>query len=477
MILPQNLSFVDIETTGGQAKFDRIIEIGIVRVEDNKVVQKYETLLNPDTYVSPFIEQLTGISQKDLERAPTFYEVKDDILGLLQDSVFVAHNVRFDYGFLRSEFKRHLTDFSAKHFCTVKLSRALFPNHTHHNLDAIIERFALTCENRHRALGDAQVLWDFYTHVQKSVSPETFSLAVHEALKRPSRPIHISEVVLDTLPESPGVYIFQDKTGAPLYVGKSINIRERVLSHFSSDTESTKERELSEQTHHIETIVTAGELSALFLESKLVKELQPLYNRKLRYQRKLFVLCKVVDDAGYESVELREMEKVTVSDFSDIMAIVKSKKQARSILREISREHNLCPKLLGIEHTKTSCFSYRLGWCKGACAEKEPPLLYNLRMITAFSEYKIKKWPFNGPILIKEENALDEKSIGYVIDSWCYLGNCQTESICDISSDYVFDLDMYKILVQYLKQPKNYKKIKVLNNTQVLNNTSSPITS
>ncbi len=460
MQLPEKLAFVDIETTGGRSQFDRIIEIGIVRVENNKVVKKYQSLLNPDTYVSPFIEQLTGITSKELERAPTFYEVKDEILDILKDCIFVAHNVRFDYGFLKSEYKRYLTNFSLKHFCTVKLSRALFPEHRHHNLDAIIDRFGFTCDNRHRALGDAEVIWNFYSHLQKHTSQDVFYQALQTALKRPSRPVNITEDMIDALPESPGVYIFQDKAGSPLYIGKSINIRDRVLSHFSSDTESTREREISEQTHHIETIVTAGELSALFLESKLIKEMQPLYNRKLRYKRKLFVICKAVSDSGYDTVQIQEMEKLTMGDLGSILAIVRSKKKAVTLLHDLAKQHKLCTKVLGVEHSSKSCFAYRLGWCKGACVGNESPLTYNLRMLTAFSEYKIKKWPFDGPILIHEENVFDEKAVGYIFDSWCYLGNCEANTGCNVSSQYTFDHDMYKILVQFLKNPKNYKKIK-----------------
>jgi DNA polymerase-3 subunit epsilon len=463
MSLPDKLAFVDIETTGGRAIHDRIIEIGIVRVENNEIVSTYQSLMDPGTYVSPFIENLTGISQKDLESAPSFFEVKDDILAQLEGAVFVAHNVRFDYGFVRHEMKRFNTAFASKHFCTVKLSRSLFPEHRLHNLDALIERFGFTCENRHRALDDAKILWEFYQRIQKQFDPEVVAIALSEALKRPSRPLNISEETLNSLPESPGVYIFHGSDDVPLYVGKSINIRERVLSHFSSDTDSTKERELSEQIYNIETIVTAGELSALFLESQLVKELQPLYNRKLRQQRKLFVLVKNTLDSGYESIELQEMETITVDDLPRIMALVRSKKQSETLLRDIAKEHSLCPKLLGIEHTTGSCFSHRLGWCKGACVDQETPLLYNLRMINAFSKYKIQKWPFGGPIIISEYNEADEKQKSFVIDQWCYIGSCEGENTCEIQQEYIFDLDCYKILLQFLRYPKNYKKIKPLN--------------
>src|SRR4051794_18306176 len=116
-MLPTRLAFVDIETTGGRSFYDRIIEIGIIRVEDNEVVQTYHSLINPETHLPPEIEILTGITQKDLENAPTFRQIKTDILESLIDCVFVAHNVRFDYGFLKNEFSREEITFSAKHFC------------------------------------------------------------------------------------------------------------------------------------------------------------------------------------------------------------------------------------------------------------------------------------------------------------------------------------------------------------------------
>ncbi|PIZ64583.1 hypothetical protein CO051_01130 [Candidatus Roizmanbacteria bacterium CG_4_9_14_0_2_um_filter_39_13] len=140
-------SFVDIETTGTSTRHDRIIEIGILRVENDKIVKKYNQLINPETHVSPFITQITGIIPDDLEDAPTFEIVKDEVYELLRDSIFVAHNVRFDHGFLKNEFKRFDMQFSMKQLCTVRLSRTLFPEHRHHNLDAIIERFNITCTN------------------------------------------------------------------------------------------------------------------------------------------------------------------------------------------------------------------------------------------------------------------------------------------------------------------------------------------
>ena len=241
--LPKKLAFVDIETTGCRIS-DRIIEIGILRVENHKLIESYQTLLNPQCHIPEEIVELTGITPSQLEAAPTFYEVKKDIYSLLEDCIFVAHNVRFDLSFLKNEFKRWEISFSPKQICTVKLSRALYPEHRHHNLDSIIERFKFKVKNRHRAFDDAKVLWDFYSHLTKKLPKETLLLNLKKAMKRPSIPIKISEDILDSLPKSPGVYIFYGENRAPLYVGKSINIKDRVMSHFSSDHLSSKELNL-----------------------------------------------------------------------------------------------------------------------------------------------------------------------------------------------------------------------------------------
>ena len=160
-MLPKSICFVDLETTGTNAYFGKIIEIGILKVENNKVVKRYKQLLNPQTYLDPFIENLTGIRAYELENQPTFESIKDEIYEILKDSVFVAHNVRFDYGFIKSEFRRAGITYKSKHFCTIKLARLLYPDLKKYNLDSIIQNFNIKCANRHRAFDDAAVLWEF----------------------------------------------------------------------------------------------------------------------------------------------------------------------------------------------------------------------------------------------------------------------------------------------------------------------------
>lgn len=455
-MLPKSLCFVDLETTGTQAHWDKIIEIGIVKVENGKITKTYNQLLNPNTYLDPFIEKLTGITTKDLENAPTFETIKEEILEILEGSTFVAHNVRFDYGFLRNEFKRAGISFRSKHFCTIKLARQLYPKLNHYNLDSIIAHLNIPCKKRHRALDDAKAICDFYGLAQNQFKKNIFEKAVITALKRPALPQGISEQDLESLPESPGVYIFYGENNAPLYIGKSLNIYDRVLSHFSNDYQSTTDMQLQQSAKSVEAIPTAGELGALLLESTLIKKHQPLLNRQLRHARKLVYLFKAITPDGYNSVEIKSLPNVTIEEIENVIGVYRSIKQAKDHLYKVAEEHTLCPKVLNLEKTKGACFKSRLNKCKGACTGDEKTIMYNLRFDNAFYKFKIKPWNFEKPIIIKEVGESEEH---FIIDKWCYLGSIKNEAdYSNISFDYNFDLDTYKILKKFITNPKNSKK-------------------
>lgn len=461
-MLPNQFAFVDIETTGGSVTHDRIIELGLLRVENGVVTDTYETLINPQTYVSPFIEDMTGIHQEELVSAPLFEEVKDTFLRLMEGCVFVAHNVRFDYSFIKNELRRLGISFSPHHLCTVKLSRYLYPQHKRHNLSSIIERHNLQCSRRHRAFDDAKAIFDFYTLSKKAIPEKKFTQAITAILKRPSLPIGLSEDQVESLPDSPGVYIFYSEEKIPLYVGKSINIRDRVLSHFSGDHLSTKEMNMCQQVRSIESVNSGGELSALVRESMMIKQLQPLYNRMLRLHKKMVLAVETTVDE-YKAVIFKTVSQIDEADKEHVVGVFRSLKQAKESFEELAKKHSLCKKLLHIEKTRNGCFGYKLGWCKGACMGKESALQYNMRHTIAFSALKIKKWPFPGPILIREENEQAGLTESFLIDRWTIqkiLRNDQenTETMVDTS----FNLDVYKILSRYVFDAKHQKNIHVV---------------
>ncbi len=234
------LAFVDLETTGANPMQDRVTEVGIVTVTDGEV-STWNTLVNPGCRIPVFIQRLTGISDAMVASAPTFETLADEIQTRLHGYTFIAHNARFDYGFLRHEFERAGLKFQARTLCTVKLSRRLYPGHVRHNLDSLIERHGLTVGDRHRALADAEAIWQFWRQVSAAHTPEALRAALDHQLQRPSLPPHLDAGVLDDLPETPGVYLFHGEGDVLLFVGKGVNLRQRVLAHFNVGTREFRE--------------------------------------------------------------------------------------------------------------------------------------------------------------------------------------------------------------------------------------------
>src|SRR5580704_2260462 len=239
--LPRDLVFVDLETTGGNAVYDRITEVGIVRLKDGELIEEWSSLVNPGRPIPAYIEAFTGISDKMVADAPRFAEIAAVVREKLQGAVFVAHNARFDYSFLRSEFLKADMGFSAKVLCTVKLSRRLFPAHARHNLDAVMERNGLTCGARHRALGDARVLYDFWVKLRRDVEEPRLAAAVQTLLGAHQLPAHLPPSLLDDLPEGPGAYRFFGDDDVLLYVGRSNSLRSRASGYFGAEATDSKD--------------------------------------------------------------------------------------------------------------------------------------------------------------------------------------------------------------------------------------------
>lgn len=450
---------LDLETTGATPLRDRITEIALIRYEDGKEVSRWQTLVNPEVPISGFIQQLTGINNDMVAQAPTFRQIAGELLDYLKDTVLCAHNVRFDHGFLKNEFKRIGIDLRQKVLCTVKLSRRLYPEHRSHGLDAIIARHGLTCETRHRAMGDVEMMLAFLNAARQELGHIAVRNAAEALLKGArSLPPHIDAQVIENLPETPGVYLFYGDTNLPLYIGKSVNIRERVLSHFSSDHASTKEMRISQEIKHIEWIETAGEFSALLLESRLVKERQPIYNRQLRRERQLCSWRLAEDHTQVPVVTLVQVDEIDPANLGQLFGTFRSRRQATEVLRKIAEEHQLCQKVLGLESGRGVCFAYQLKRCRGVCAGKEPAELHYLRLKQAVIAHQLKTWPFKGKIGIHETQRFNGKSAIHLFEHWVYLGSVEDaaalDEIADAKSELVFDLDTYKLLLKELNKPR-----------------------
>jgi DNA polymerase-3 subunit epsilon len=468
-VLHGPLVFVDVETTGMSYVRSRVIEVAALRVEDGQIKQSFTSLVDPGTELPAFITGLTGIARSDLKGAPSFYDIAEQLYEVLKDAVFVAHNVRFDYGFIKHEFRRTGKQFNPKQLCTVKLSKALYPAERGHKLQNLIDRCDIKVNARHRAYDDAHAMWQFIQHAQVNFPAPLVETAIKQQLRSPSIPKNLSPSLIKNLPEEPGVYIFEDDSGSPLYIGKSVNIKKRVLSHFSADHEIESEFKIAQQIQHIDTIVTNGELEALLLESELIKNRQPLFNRQLRRRQKLTLARKKTNSNGYITLSLEDTESIEPDNISDIMAAYTTKGRARDILNGIIKDFELCPKLMGFEKGPGSCFWYQLRKCRGACAGKETAQVYNKRLLIAFEGHQLEEWPYASPIVIEEASQREEvRSI--IVDKWCVIANLQhtSDGYPTIKlKNKVFDLDTYKILRSYLKSKPHKLKIRPISIAQL----------
>lgn len=278
------LVFVDLETTGGSLGVHRITEIGVVEVGPSGVTQ-WSSLVNPQQSIPFFIQQLTGISDSMVRDAPTFDVIAHDLLARLDGRLFVAHNARFDHGFLRSEFKRAGIRFQPDVLCTVQLSRAIYPAERRHGLDALIERHALVPFARHRALADADLLWQFWQHLHSTHSADILRGHIEQVTRRFRLAGDIDEDTIERIPAGCGVYVFYGENDVPLYVGRSVRLRQRVRAHLSGVKRSAKEQRLAELVRRVEWSATGGEIGAMLEEGRSIARLGPAHNRVSKARR------------------------------------------------------------------------------------------------------------------------------------------------------------------------------------------------
>jgi DNA polymerase-3 subunit epsilon len=444
------IACVDLETTGGHAVHNRVIEAAVVVLSGGRVVEEYSTLVNPGARIPYAIQQFTGITEAMIADAPPFADVAGELLSRLDGRLFVAHNVRFDYGFLRSEFRRLGIRFRAPVLCTVRLSRALTPDIRGHNLDAVMARYGIRCDARHRALGDARVLADFLRIAVERFPRPVLAGIVDRLRAVPRLPPGLDPSIPDELPEAPGVYLIFGESDALLYVGKARNLAARALSHFG-EPRTRREQELHALARRIEWIETAGEFGALMTETRFVKERKPLLNRRLRETGEHWTIRLGDDPAGPRAI----IGPLDPADHAQVSyGMFPRRGDAERALDGIAREHQLCLKRLGIERGKGSCIGYQLGRCRGACTGAESPALHALRVRLALSGLKRREWPFPGRIGIRERDWRGHEEI-HVFDRWCHLGvvTCGIELSEFEECHRIFDPDVYRILTGFLDRP------------------------
>lgn len=449
---------LDLETTGATAASDRITEIALIRFEEDREVDRWQTLVNPGMPIPPFIQHLTGINDAMVENAPTFDEVAQQLQGYLDGAVLVAHNVRFDHSFLKKEYKRLGATLRQRVCCSVKLSRKLYPQYRSHGLDAIIDRHGIHCSARHRAMGDVEVLAAFLEVAKLELGSSHVSQIAGELMKGPSLPGGLDPAMLENIPESPGVYLFFGENNLSLYIGKCLDLQNQVMSHFSGNQARGKKMRMAQEVKQVEWIATAGEFGAQLLESQLIRQHQPMYNRFLRKENPLCSWHLAETPAQSPLLSLVYVEETAAADLNSMFGIYGSPRQAAAALRSIAESHALCPRLLGLETGEGPCFFHQLNRCHGVCCGKEKAEIHYLRLLQALAPQRLQTWPYSGKIGIREHDAETGLEQVHVFEQWCYLGTAESEQalheLLQGGAALKFNVDTYRLLLKEVKQGK-----------------------
>ncbi len=382
---PRRYAIIDIETTGLKAPRDKITEIAIVLHDGERVLDEWSTLINPEVPIPYGITELTGITNDMLADAPRFYEVAREIVERTEGAIFVAHNVRFDYSFVREEFRRLGYTYTRKQLCTVRLARQAFPGLPSYSLDSLIRHLRIPVENRHRALGDARATALLFEQIlERQRGSAAAKKFINLGLRESKLPPGFSIKKIESLPEACGVYYFHDATGEVVYVGKSKNIRKRVVQHFANM--EAKGGRMQRYVRDISYELTGNELIALLLESDEIKRLRPRLNRSQRSRHFPWGLVQWRDEQGYLHLDVEKLTnqpcREARADFR-ILSEYPKVYRAKARLQQVVRDFELCARLTHLDEGEGPCFDYHLKRCHGACIGAEGPESYNARVRAA----------------------------------------------------------------------------------------------
>lgn len=375
-------AIVDIETTGGSARFEKITEIAIYLHDGNRITGEYTSLVNPERNIPYFITSLTGITNEMVEDAPRFYEIAKNIVELTEGRTFVAHNAKFDYSFVRQEFKALGFNFRRSILDTIALSRKLLPGHRSYSLGNICRDMNIDINGRHRAAGDALAtvrLFELLLERDREISSSKPRLMKNAMTSKLHPGLDLAKI--DDIPDEPGIYYFYNDKGDLIYIGKSRNLQQRISTHLSNNSTS-RAMEMRDMIADIDWEVTGSELIALLKESSEIKENKPYYNRAQRRTSFNWGIFSFIDDSGYINFRYGQLN----IDDSPV-SVFTSKDKARTKLNSLVEMYELCQKLSGLYETDGACFHHQVGLCRGACCGRESTVEYNERASKAIEEF------------------------------------------------------------------------------------------
>ncbi len=383
-------AILDIETTGGKYNEEGITEIAIYKFDGRQVVDQFISLVNPERSIQPFVVGLTGISSNMLQSAPKFYEVAKRIVEITSECILVAHNAKFDYRILRTEFDRLGYNFNRKSLCTVEISKKLIPDMPSYSLGKLVKNLGIPISNRHRAEGDALATVQLFKML---LAKDLGKIISQESLRDiPVRQMDSKLIrMIEPLPDITGIYYFHNEKGEIIYIGKSKNIKKRALQHFTA--EAHKSKKIQQEIYRITFEATGNELIALLKENEEIKRHQPKYNRALKRNTLLnshiftHALYQFQDENGYLQLHIAkaDFEKEPITTFTNLQ-------QGKRVLEQMVETHGLCQKLTGTPYSNDGgCFHYGIKKCFGACVGKEAPETYNERVQQVIEKFQFPK--------------------------------------------------------------------------------------
>ena len=368
-------AIVDIETTGGYAAANGITEIAIFISDGKKILRKYETLLNPIYTIPKYVEALTGITNAMVEDAKHFTMVADELYELLNDKIFVAHNVNFDYSFVKHHLAKSGYELNCKKLCTVRLGRQILPGFKSYSLGNFCREIGIDIGNRHRAGGDAEATVRLFHHLLAKDNAGHIESMLKVKSKQQHLPPNLLASQVSKLPALPGVYYFHNEKGKVIYVGKAKNISKRVNSHFANNKPGKQKQDFLRTIYSISYKSCATELMAFILESVEIKKLWPQQNRSQKRFEQVYALYDFEDRNGYIRLAIEKKNK-NIQPLYTFNLLT----EGHTLLRKLSHQFRLCPKLCFLQISTVECIGQTDERCSGACEQKESVENYNTRV-------------------------------------------------------------------------------------------------
>jgi len=379
-------AIVDIETTGGQPSANAITEIAVYITDGKKILEHFETLVNPEIPIPVYIQSFTGISQSMVDNAPTFNQIAPSLLEILNGKIFVAHNVNFDYSFIKNQFEIAGYQYNAPKLCTIRLSRKIIPDKASYALGNLCASVGISLENRHRAGGDAFATVKLFHLLVEKDSTQFITESLKKGSKEYCLPPNLPKEEVEKLPKNPGIYYFIDNKGLAIYVGKAKNIKNRVISHFTGNINTSQKQNLLRNVYGLSYVQTGNELLALLLESQEIKRLWPDENRAQKKFQSVYGLYDYLDQNGKIRFGVDKIRK----EFKPLVTF-SNRSEALLYVENLIGEFGLCPKLCNHQTNLLPCNSVEKEICSGICLANENIELYNQKAQAFFNKLNADK--------------------------------------------------------------------------------------